>query len=61
MTLPCGHAIRVNDPQTITEAEITIIVTYRPDWIPLLHTTDRFPWQAEKTRDGKWIWKSLPN
>lgn len=62
MTLPCGHVIGPPvgvAPTDITRAEITIVVHYRPDWWPW-HKTMRFPWKAEKTQDGTWIWKSMP-
>jgi hypothetical protein len=59
MTLPCAHLVGVADPASITEAEITIIADYRPDWVPW-HKTARFPWKAEKTENGSWIWKSVP-
>jgi hypothetical protein len=58
MSLPCSHLFGVAEPATITRAEITIIVDYRPDWVPWRKTA-RFPWKAEKTETG-WIWKSLP-
>lgn len=60
MTLPCGHMFGFADPATVTEAKLTIIVDYRPDWTPWWHRTARFPWKAEKTLDGKWLWDSLP-
>ncbi len=64
MTLPCGHLMGPNNggpipPGAITKAEITIIVDYRPDWLPW-HKTERFPWKAERTLDGGWHWNSLP-
>jgi hypothetical protein len=62
MTLPCGHLVGPKGgatPTDITKAEITIIVDYRPDWVPW-HKRARFPWKAEKTLDGKWIWNSIP-
>jgi hypothetical protein len=62
MTLPCAHAIGlmggVGNPESVTSAEMTIIVDYRPDWIPW-HMTTKFPWMAEKTQNGNWIWKSI--
>lgn len=58
MSLPCNHMIGVINTATITKAEITIIVVYRPDWVPW-HKTGRFPWKAEKAETG-WIWKSIP-
>jgi hypothetical protein len=60
MTLPCGHMFSFADPSTITEAEVTIIVDYRPDWLPFWPHSARFPWKAEKSVDGKWVWDSLP-
>src|SRR5262249_1027207 len=41
MTLPCGHLVGLAPkakPADITEAAITIIVDYRPDWVPLHRT-----------------------
>jgi hypothetical protein len=59
MTLPCAHLIGVDDTASITEAEMTIILTYRPDFV-WWHRKAKFPFKAEKTMDASWIWKSLP-
>jgi hypothetical protein len=62
MTLPCAHLIGPApgaDAADITKAEFTVIVTYRPHWLPW-HKTERFPQRAEKAEGGNWIWKSLP-
>jgi len=62
MTLHCAHLVGPapgSSPTDITKAEITIIVRYRPDWLPW-HKTERFPQKAEKTEEGNWIWKSIP-
>lgn len=60
MALPCGHIFGVADPSSITKAEITIVVRYRPDFL-FWHKTANFNWKAEKTLDGTWIWKSTPS
>jgi len=57
MALPCNRIFGTPNPDTITSAEMTIIVKYRPDWIPW-HRAEKFPWKAEKADTG-WIWKSL--
>ena len=59
MTLPCAHAVAYENPTDATEAEMTIKVDYRPDWL-WYSKTDRFPWKAEKTTNGSWIWHSIP-
>lgn len=62
MTLPCDRVVGIRDPALIariTRAEITIFIDYRPDFVPW-HKKARFPWKAEKTESGSWIWKSLP-
>jgi len=59
MTLPCAHSLGFKRPEYLTEAEITIIVDFRPDYI-WWHKRAVFPWRGEKAANGNWIWKSLP-
>jgi hypothetical protein len=59
MDLPCAHAIGFTAPTNFTEAEMTIKASFRPDYVPW-HKTETFPWKAERTQRGEWIWKSLP-
>jgi hypothetical protein len=60
LTLPCGHATGFTAFTNLTEAEIVIRVHYRPDWCPRTKTAT-FPWKAEKSQTGEWIWESIPD
>lgn len=56
MTLPCAHAVEM----TLVTAKITIVVTYRPDFV-WWHRTAEYPMDAERADDGTWVWKRLPH
>jgi hypothetical protein len=58
MTLPCAHAV-ASEAGAVTNAEITLLVDYRPDWI-WWHKHTEFPMRAEKIENGTWLWKYIP-
>jgi hypothetical protein len=59
MTLPCAHAIGFTAPVNFTQAEMTLTAKYRPSFWPW-KKIESFPWKAERTDKGEWIWKSIP-
>ena len=59
MTLPCANAVGFTAPVNFRSAEMTITATFRPSFWPL-NKTEVFPWKAERTDTGEWIWKSVP-
>jgi hypothetical protein len=56
MALPCARAVLMT---STASAHITILATYRPDFV-WWHRTITFPMEAEKADDGTWLWKRLP-
>jgi len=57
MSLPCDRVVGM---RTGTErAKIVIKVSYRPDWV-WWHRHIDFPVQAERGKDGTWVWRRLP-
>jgi hypothetical protein len=57
MTLPC---MRWNLENVAASAKMDVLVSYRPIWA-LWHRHEAFLLEAEKARDGTWVWKSIPN
>lgn len=62
MTVPCERAIQFNPDNMATSevhAEMFIVVSYRPKGV-WWHKSEKFPVEAKKTEEGKWVWKSIP-
>ena len=60
MSLPCHHAVAVVGPYKTKGVEMTILVSYRPDWV-WWHRHTEFAVKAERASDGTWIWDRLPH
>lgn len=59
MTLPYAPAFGFTAISNFTGAQLVISVHYRPDYVPWKKIAV-FPFKAERTSNGTWIWKSLP-
>lgn len=59
MTVPCAHAVALQNPPADTVAEMTITVDFRPDWL-FWRKHIEFPMRAERRDNGEWIWKYIP-
>jgi len=62
MTVPCARAIAIKRDNMETleiHAEIFFVVTYRPKWV-WWHKSENFPMETKKTKNGIWIWESIP-
>jgi hypothetical protein len=57
MTLGCQRTIESGDD--VHEAKMTILVSYRPPYV-WWRRKEQFPVEAERTQNGEWTWKSLP-
>jgi len=62
MTVPCARAIAIKRDNMETleiHAEIFFVVRYRPKWV-WWHKSENFPMETKKTKNGIWIWESIP-
>jgi hypothetical protein len=56
-SLPCDRVINMGYP--VRTAEMTISITYRPDFV-WWHRHIAFIVQAQRSDDGSWLWRRLP-
>jgi hypothetical protein len=59
ISLPCDRVVDGEDG-SIVDAELTITVTYRPDFV-WWYRSIQFHVVAQKGGDGTWLWRRLPN
>jgi hypothetical protein len=59
LALPCADPIQTGFPTD--SAKTKIFVTYHPNKLAFWHQTTAFNYEAERSNDGSWIWKELPD
>jgi hypothetical protein len=58
MSLPCHRIVDTGGIQ-VMDAQMEIIITYRPDWV-WWHHSETFRVKGIKGADGTWNWQRLP-
>lgn len=59
LALSCPDAVQVNTLSAQRNATVTLLVIYRPAWVPWSRRVS-FAMAAENTAPGVWTWKSVP-
>lgn len=57
MTVPCATSVAIVGEAEV--AEMTVVVDYKPALV-FWRKRDKFPLKAQRSEEGTWIWRNVP-